>query len=568
MRYGSRVIGALLRLVFSNVLGNLWIALRNLPRIPVAAFARTPWVEVEIDTPLSARKKKKRWFGKESQSLQRLEEVFDELGGDRQLEGVVLRVRALPHGWARLQTLRRSIERLRGRGKRVVAHLSGPSAAEYYVACACDSIVVDEAAPIHLVGVAAEALFFADALAKLGVQAETEYRGAYKSFAETFSRSDMSEAHREALDAILDRIEDELCASIAAARGVDRDRAAQMLTGGPYQPSRAAEEGIIDAVRYYDELPAFLGSEKLRLRSPKAWRKRRFRRLRWKPLFSRREVRVLSLHGSIVTGEGSSFPRPNLGSRAAVRAIDEARKADHVAAVVLHVDSRGGSAHASDLIWRAVVRLGRSKPVVAYFDDFAASGGYYLACAANAIVAQPLTLTGSIGVVSGKLNLAGLYDKLGIGSVILTRGPAAAMMHASKGYSEDERRRVAEEVDALYQQFVRKVAEGRSLPVEAAERVAQGRVWTGADAHERGLVDVLGGIDAAVARAEELARTKPGQRFVTRDAHLSPKRRGALAKALGSAGVELPAPMGELLELGALSHERALMVPLYTVRWL
>lgn len=562
------MLGAVYRLVFSNLIGNVLIALANLFRWP-RALRRTRWVTVEIKSPLPARPPRKRWFQRRSRtrSLADISALFDQLAADARLDGVVVRLRSAPGGWARVQSLHAVIARLRESGKRVVAHISGGNLQQYYVACAADSIVIDESAPLALHGISAEALFFADALAKAGVSAEVEYRGAYKSFAERFSRSDMSDAQREAVDAILDRVESEVRSEVARSRGVDEGAASDIIAGGPYTPALAADRDIVDAVRYWDELPEWLGDAKLRPASPEQWRSRRMRRFRWKPLFRRRAIRVISLHGAIVTGEGGGFRRM-LGSEAASRAINSARKDPRTAGVVLHVDSGGGSAQASDLMWRDIVRLGRKKPVVAYFEDLAASGGYYLACAAHEIVAQPLTLTGSIGVVAGKLDLSALYGKLGIGSVVLTRGEAAAMDRPSRGYSVEERRRLAAEVDAMYEQFVRKVADGRELPYEQVDEVAQGRVWTGADAHERKLVDALGDAVTAIDAAKRRARRKPSEKLDVVDARVSP-RQGLMARLTGGAAarVELPRPLAELGGYLQLSDERVLMLPSVTLHW-
>jgi protease-4 len=324
-------------------------------------------------------------------------------------------------------------------------------------------------------------------------------------------------------------------------------------------------------VRYVDEIPKFISDPPPRLASFGEWQASRLVPPRWKPLFGRgRRVRVVSLHGGIVGGEGTDFPRRTVGGEAAARSLDAARKDRRVAAVVLHVDSRGGSAAASDRIWRETVRLAAEKPVVAYFDDVAASGGYYLACAATKIVAQPATLTGSIGVVAGKLNLAGLYDKIGLRSVVLTRGDASAMHLASRGFTDDERARLAAEVDALYRQFVGKVAAGRKLEPDAAEAVARGRVWIGAHARERGLVDELGDAERAIELARSLARRRAGEKLPVEDVIVTPRRRNLLARLLVSRGEDelpLPGPLGEVVDLVSLARERVVMLADFLPRW-
>ncbi len=559
-------MGILWRLLVINLVGNLLVLLIMPLRLP-RLLRRRRWVTVTVRGPLTSRPRRPRWpWSKPETSLAGLGKLFEALGKDRHLVGVVIRIEPLGAGWARLGTLRGQLRRLRETGKRVVAHLSGGGVREYYVACAADQMLADESAPLQLVGVAAEATFFAEALDKLGASAQLEYRGRYKSFAETFTRRDMSEAQREATDALLDRVHAELCRAVAEARKVDAEQAAALIAAGPYTAADAAARGLIDDVRYADEIPAWLGDARLRLASPAEWHRARLRRLHWRPLLRRRMVRVISLHGTIVTGEGGEAFRSVMGSGPATRALEAARRDRGTAAVVLHVDSRGGSAQASDLIWRQTARLAADKPVIACFDDVAASGGYYLACPATRIVAQPLTVTGSIGVVGGKFELSRLYQRLGVGVTTLVRGDAAAMSSPAHPYSEDEGRRLRGEIDAMYRQFVDKVAAGRKLERDRAEAAAQGRVWSGVDAHAHGLVDELGDVDRAVDLARELGRRHPGEKLDVRDVRPGPRRRGLLARwLLGSAS--LPPPLDELADAWALSGERALLLESISLRW-
>jgi protease-4 len=529
----------LLRLIFANILGNLLILLRDLLRLP---RRRPAWVRVELKEPLPARPPHRRFLRRRTPSLAGLARLLRDLAGDRRVEGVIVELHTLSGGWAQARSLRDLLARLRAAGKQVVVHLSTPSTRELYVACAATRIAVDESGPIGLIGLAAEALFFRRALEQAGALAETEYRGAYKSMGEVLVRDDMSPAQREATDAILDRVQAELASALAESRGVDEARATELLEGGPYTAAQALALGLVDEVAYADELLA-----DRKPATPRAWRRARLLPLRWKPLFPRRKrVAVLPLHGAIVSGEGSG---KRLGAEAAARALAALREDPRIAAAVLHIDSRGGSAPASDLIWHQVVRLAAKKPVVAYLHDIAASGGYYIACAATRIVAQPTTLTGSIGVVAGKVSLAGLFERAGVRSVVLARGPASTMLRVSHPYTDEERRRLAAEVDALYAQFVDKVAGGRRLDRDEAERHARGRVWTGLDAHERGLVDLLGDVEDAVRAAEELV----GAPLTPVDAAVLPRHRTLLSRALAAE----PA-LDELLELAALSGERAL----------
>jgi protease-4 len=536
------MLGSLFKLVFVNVLGNLLRLARNGVRL----LRRRPrWVHVVVAEPLPARPARLGPWRQRGPSLAALEELADGLAADPRVEGVLVELRPLGGSWARAQSLRQVLARLRARGKRVVAHLSAPGLRELYVACAADEIQVDESGPLGLVGLAAEATFLGEALRRAGVQPELEYRGPYKSFAETLTRTDMSPAHREALDAILDGLFDDVVAAVAAGRRVEPARAAELVAGGPYTAEDARRAGLVDAIGYADEL-----AERLRAAPARAWRAARFLPLAWRPLLRRRRsVRVLPLHGAIVGGEGGGR---TLGADAAVRALAAARKDPAVVAVVLHINSRGGAAGASDLIWRAVARTAQAKPVVAYLDDVAASGGYYIACGATRIVAQPATLTGSIGVVAGKMSIGGLLERLGVATTVLTRGPAAAMSHATRGYSDEERRRLVGEIDAVYRQFVRRVADGRKLDGAAAEAVAGGRVWLGSAARARGLVDELGGMEAALALARRLA-ARPAERV--EEGAVTPRRRSLLARLVAS---PISAPFLE--DLALLARERALLL--------
>jgi protease-4 len=550
---------ALVVLVATRLLGN---ALRAILRL-----RRPRWVRLDIEGPLPARAVPRRAFlaRRGPLSLAEIGRLVRELGADPRVRGVLVRLRAAPGGWARLEELREHLAALGAAGKHVAVHLSGPGTRELLAATAVPLVFVDESAPIAMHGLGAEVTFFGGALEKLGVRAELVYRGKYKSFAETYTRKDMSEAHREAAEAMVGGLAALARRWIAAGRNVDEARADALLTGGPYMPAAAAAAGLVDEVCYLDEV-----TERWKKRLPEAdartmpgdipgvaaWRRSRSRPLRFLPfgIGARRHrgrvVRLLQLHGAIVDGEGSAWPRQLLGAEPACRAIDGARRDKRVAAVVLHVDSRGGSASASDLMWRQVVRLAAEKPVIAYFDDTAASGGYYLACAATGIVARPGTLTGSIGVVAGKIQAAELMAKLGLHVELVRHGEAAAMHSPARPFSPEERRRLEAELDALYQQFVHKVAAGRKRTPDAVEPVAQGRVWLGVEAAERGLVDRVGGVEDAIRWARELAKLPappPGRPDAdVEDARPPAKAQPLIARLLGGAETSLAAPPSAL----------------------
>lgn len=530
---------------------NLLVAPRNLMRW---LRRRPEWVSLKIDGHVAERQPPRRFFRRSHKlSVASLEELCEAVAAEPKVRGLVLEIDAVEAGWARLEAMRTAVLRLRSSGKRVVAHLSSPGNREIYLAAACDEVLVDESGPVGLTGLALERGFYGEALRRLGVDPEIDRIGAWKSFAETFTDGAISPANREALEAILDVIEARLLAALCEGRKIETARARALVDGGPWLADRALAEKLVDAVLYRDEVALRLGDGKRPARIEEASRflrrRPRFRRLG----LGRRRVAVLTLEGTIVPGEGTNLMQRSCGSASAGRALSSLREDERVAAVVLHVDSRGGSSAASDLIWRDVARLAAAKPVVACFGDAAASGGYYIAAPCAWIVAQPATLTGSIGVIAGKLSIERLLERLSIGTAVLTRGKAAAMGSLRRGYDPTERERLRGEIAGVYRQFVEKVAAGRKLTVAKVDEVGQGRVWTGEAAAKRGLVDQIGGVGDAIRAAEERARRKAGERFDVVDVIPRAKAGGLLRSLLR---FDL-AP--ELASLKALGRERVLL---------
>lgn len=457
-------------------------------------------------------------------SLEDVRWAFERLGDDRRVRGVVLRFDALHAGPAALHTLRRLVADLRAQGKRVVAWLPSADTWDYYLASACDEVILAPPGQLSVLGLRAEAVFLKDALALVGVEADLESIAEYKTAPDAFLRSTMSEPHREMLDAILGVYFDEIVAAIAEERGLDPAQVRELIDAMPITPAEAVEAGLIDALLYEDELTARLRpggeggeSDPALVTWEEALRWMR-RPIRWT---TRRTVGVVSLEGLIVPGRSRRIPLPvplpfvggQAGAESVVQALRRAEADERIAAVILHIESPGGSALASDLVYRAVRRLRERKPVVALMGEQAASGGYYVAAPAHCIVARPTTLTGSIGVWGGKFMLGGLYEKLGVRRESLQRGAMAGLYSDLAPFSEEERARVRREMGQSYARFKRYVAEGRGMTESRVEEVARGRVWTGAQAREVGLVDELGDFETALAMAKELAGLKPGREY-------------------------------------------------------
>jgi protease-4 len=440
---------------------------------------------------------------------QPLAALLSELGKaerDERLSAVHFRIRSLDLGWAKAQELRGAIERLRERGRRTVAWLEiekfGPNL-EYYVASAADEVWMAPGARNPLVGLAAEHLFLGGLFEKLGVQVEYERVGAYKSAVETFSETRMSEANREMATAILDSIDAQFVRGIAAGRRLDEAKVREAIDAAPTSGAEMQAHGLVDGVAFHDEILKKAGD-------PPVVEADDYAAVDASDVGFAPQATFALIYGSgpVVQGSGSSSRRgsPVLASRTVAKAIEDAAEDEGIRAIVLRVDSPGGSALASDEVWRATRRAREAgKPVVASFSDVAASGGYYVACGADKVVAEPGTLTGSIGVFVLRPVLAGAFEKLGIGVESMTRGEHADLLLSTRPLSPGTRERVRADVEGVYRLFVERVAEGRSLEPEGVDAVGRGRVFTGEQAHERGLVDVLGGLRTAVVEAKRAA---------------------------------------------------------------
>jgi len=478
---------------------------------------RVDWVRIELrgslpEFSVAPRWVQRRFLGmREPNSLQGLRRKFQRIAADPQTSGVLLVINGLAAGWATLQSLRDEIERLRQSGKRVVAYLVTPDVAGYYAACAADQIVTPPTAFLMLLGLRAEIQFLRDALAKLGITAEVEAVSPYKSAGETFIRSDISPENRAQLERILDQRFAELVRAIGAARGKTADEVRAAIDAAPLSPQAALEGAMIDALCYEDELETYL---KFGEHEPKIldWDAAK-RALRLQPArYFRKIVAVVSVEGTITTGSSHNLPVPipllggqQAGSDSVAQALRAAERNPRVAAVVLHVNSRGGDSFASDLIWREVLRVRAKKPVVVAMGDAAASGGYYVAAPASAIVAQPGTLTGSIGVLSLRPILAGLLEQAGVNNVVLSRGANSGLLSISGPPTETERQALRAQIFTIYDDFKRRVCESRNLTEERLEPIAGGRVWLGQEAVDLGLVDQLGGLPEALMKAQALA---------------------------------------------------------------
>jgi protease-4 len=389
----------------------------------------------------------------------------------------------------------------------VVVYLPrGAQTREVYISLAAERIYTSPQATIAPIGVATAMTFYRSLLARGGIDTEIIARREYKSAAEAFTRDGYSEANREQLSALLDTLHGAVVHAIVEARGKSEEEARALVDAAPFRAHEAVERGLIDGVAYDDELPPLLGAPHDALVNlPRYLAVTR----RWRLPFLRPRrgprVGIVEVRGAIVSEAPLALGRVADAPRV-TGALRAARESRAIGAVVLYIDSPGGSALASDLIAREVARLREKKPVVAYFSDVAASGGYYVAAPANEIVARPVTVTGSIGVIALRFVFERTLEKLGLSHEVIRRGGRADMLSPYRHWTEEERGVLDRQIDGFYQDFVGIVARGRGRPAEEIEPLARGRVYSGRDAHAVGLVDRLGGLDAAVARAAELAK--------------------------------------------------------------
>jgi protease-4 len=439
--------------------------------------------------------------------------ALHQAAGDDDVTGLVLHVESLDWGWARVDEVREAVAAFRDAGKPVYASLTGGGEREYLLCSAADVVAMPPTAVLQLDGLAATATFFRGAFDKIGVRPNFVQVGRFKSAAETYTRTGMSPESREALGAVLDDLYALLLDRLAEGRGLEPDTIAALLERGPFTAAEARGLGLLDTLLYDAEVDSLaLAGHGVRRRAvPFA----RYLAARGGPRIGPR-VALVAAEGAIVPGRSRALPgqEPELGAETLIEALRAARTRPGVKAIVLRIDSPGGSAQASDDIWREVERCRAVKPVIVSMADAAASGGYYVAVAADSIVALPGTLTGSIGIYGGKFNVRGTFEKLGLGVETVSRGAHAEMFSPYSDFSPEEAARFQQGLEEFYRGFVARVARGRRLSEAGVDSLGGGRVWTGAAASRLGLVDRLGGLTTALAMARAAAKLPAGEELV------------------------------------------------------
>jgi len=478
---------------------------RRAPSLPASA-----WLELRLEGELAeAPPLTMPLPGLESRAPLTVAEVWSAMrraARDPRIKGVLVKPRGLAGGWGKMEELRTGLENVRKAGKPVYAWLSTPGAREYYVATAADRVYLAPEDLVDMKGLRLEATYFKGTLDKLGVEMEIEHIGKYKDAGDTFTRTSMSPETREALNPILDEIYGRLCTAIAAGRKMTPEKARALLDEGPFLAPKALSAHLVDQLDYESAAGRELAA-KAKVEEKNSVALREYLKADDAQTGKTRRVAYLVAEGSIVRAAATGL----FGEESAITPHGIARQAELIAndgsirGVIVRIDSPGGDAIASDEILDALKKLSKKKPVVISMSDTAASGGYYIAMTGDPVLAYPATLTGSIGVIYGKVNLAGLYQKVGISKEVLKRGRFADIDSDFQRLTPEGRAKLRESLQFIYDGFLERVGAGRHKKPSDIEPLAQGRVWVGAGARAVGLVDELGGLDRAIELIKEKA---------------------------------------------------------------
>lgn len=470
-------------------------------------------------------------FGDLGVDLRKTMARIEKAGDDESIAGVILQIDAAP-GRGKLNELRSAIKRVQGKGKKVYALLESAMGPQYQLASACDEIILPESGEVLLPGVRAEFSFYKDLFAKVGVEADMMHVGDFKGAAEPYTRDSLSEPVRKNMTALIDDLYDEMLTTIASDRDIKIEEIRKLVDQGLLMAAEAKEAGLIDRVIYPDQFRDALQKE---YNADKLVYVENYAKQKVDTDFSG-PMGMMKLFQSMMgegrSGSGDSAPKiavvyavgpimsgksqsslmggTSMGSTTIVEALQEAAKDETVKAIVLRVDSPGGSALASDLIWRQTQAI--EKPIIASMGDVAASGGYYISMGADRVFAEPGTVTGSIGVVGGKLAMKGVYDKLGIDTESISRGENSGIFSTTDKFSESERKVVERMMKVIYDQFTSKAAEGRKMKQEDLEKLAGGQVYTGRVAKRLGLIDEVGTLRDSIQAAKRQAGLDPDKK--------------------------------------------------------
>ena len=431
-------------------------------------------------------------------------DAIDTAANDPRITGLVVRIAPLETGWGKLEEIRAHLLRFRKSGKPSICYLGydGIGNPEYFLASACQQVWLVPTAPVSIRGMMAEALFLRGTLDKLKIVPEFYHIAEYKTAGNTFTEKKFTPAHKEEVEGLLHSVYEQYLTDTSKARDMSPAQFEALVNRGPFSSKDAVANKVVDRLGYWDQLQTYFKKD------VKGWNPISLNRYRpYVKNDGRTRIAVVHATGLIVSGDSGTTPGGGfvMGGDSVASDIREARQDSGIKAIVLRVDSGGGSVVGSEVIRREVELANNVKPVVVSMSDVAASGGYWIAAPARKIVADPDTITGSIGVLIGKLNISGLYNLLGISTDYIATSDNATLFSDQQNFSPAQRAYIEKSLNETYTDFTKGVAAGRKMPVEAVDKVGKGRVWSGAQAKQLGLVDELGGMDKAIEIAKQLS---------------------------------------------------------------
>ncbi|MEE9168000.1 MAG: signal peptide peptidase SppA [Candidatus Neomarinimicrobiota bacterium] len=478
------------------------------------------YVELSFERPLSDSPTPRVFFGPKTLVLKDLTDAINEMAKNQEIDGIILKPDLYVTGMGMMEEVMRALLDFKESGKAIYAFMDMGGDLAYAMATIADSIYLNTGGVLMVDGLAFGVGFLKGLFDKIGVEAQFYRRGDYKTAAEPFTRDSLTETSREAYEAVLADVHSVFSRMIMQGRGWSREKLEEVFDKALFTPQMALEAGLVDGLFHPDQIETRMeevtGEEKVRIvraaRRPRQWA------YDWEPSVTSK-IALIYAEGPIIPGKSEPSPFGGgkiIGSVTTGRAIKSAREDKSVKAIVMRVNSPGGSVLASEDIWREVHRtthpdsadMENRKPFIISMSDVAGSGGYYISCAADTIVADSGTITGSIGVLSGKLSFAGLFEKIGYSIDVVKEQPHAEQFSSHRPFSDEEGQRMQALVDGYYEQFLSRVSEGRNISRDEVDVIAQGRIWSGADAVEIGLVDELGGLDRALEIACDAAGLK------------------------------------------------------------
>jgi protease IV len=453
-----------------------------------------------------------QFFGAKVYQFAELHDALKRAKDDERIKSLLIVATYTPVSIAKAQELKADIEEFKKSKKPVYAYFEVTGNSGYYMASCADKIYAPPSSIMVMSGLYAEIPFFRDTLEKIKVQPQLYHIGDYKSYSDTFMRKDMSDAEREAMDAILDSLYNNMVGGICKNGRFTPDELKAIIDTGLQHGSYLKEKKIVDDLLYPDDVDEIL--KKVNGNKEKVSKIDMCDYIKDKRVvldkLAKKSVAVVFASGEIVDDGGSRAD--NITPGKLNKLLDKAADDKDVSAIVMRVDSPGGSGLASDIIWNKIQQIRKKKPVVISMSSVAGSGGYYIAMGSDGIVAQPTTITGSIGVVTGKFVMKGIYDWAGVGMATMKRGQNADLFSAYQAFTPEQEKIIVGHMGQFYKDFVTKAAAGRNMSYDELHKVAQGRIWSGEDALKIGLVDRLGGLDEAIALAKEKSKIPAGEK--------------------------------------------------------